>query len=172
MMKTWLAWLMVVVASLAWTGFGGLVFQLSNERAEYADALARSEEDSLRGDSAARLRTTVESTTQERAALESILDISILRAVEVIEQAGRAAGADDVAIGEATPISSATADLAGVSIVVNAKGSFTEVMRAITLFETLPIPATLDQFELEKMSQATTWRLTTRLRVLLAPAKP
>jgi hypothetical protein len=171
-MKSWLSMLMLFVAILAWTGFGGLVFQVESERTDYAEALSRSEEEATRGESAARLRASVESTEAERAALESILNISILRAVEVIEQAGRAAGASDVRIGEATPVSGASEKLAAVSVVVNASGSFTTIMRAIALFETLPIPATLEQFELEKIDQTNTWKLTARLRVLLASTTP
>lgn len=171
-MKSWLSILMLLAAIVAWTGFGGLIFQVANERADYAEALSRSEEEATRGESAARLRTSVESTEAERAALESLLNISILRAVEVIEQAGRAAGASDVRIGEATPVSSEAGKVATVSIVVNASGSFATIMRTIALFETLPIPATLQQFELEKIDKANTWRLTVRLRVLLASTTP
>lgn len=170
-MKIWLSIIMILVAVLSWTGFGGLVWQLREQRAEYASALERSKEDALRGESAARLRSSVESSETERAAIESLVDISILRAVEVIEQAGRAAGASDVSIGEATP-SSAPEGLSAIVIVVNASGSFSTLMRAIALFETLPIPAALEQFELQKIDQTNTWRLTARLRVLSAPSSP
>ncbi|MFZ2886742.1 MAG: hypothetical protein WA021_02895 [Minisyncoccia bacterium] len=166
-----LAWIMVFVAVLAWTSFGGLVRQLSNERIAYAEAESRSKEEALRGEGAARLKATVESTETERTALESLVSISILQAVEVIEQAGRAAGASDVSIGEATPSANAPKDLSAVTIVVNASGSFAAVTRAIALFETLPIPATLEQFELDRLEKEKTWRLTARLRVTMAPSQ-
>lgn len=170
-MRTWIAISMVCVALLSWSGFGALVWQLSVARAEYASALERSKEEALRGESAARLRTSVEGSVAEREALEQLVSVSILRAVEVIEQAGAAAGASNVTIGEATSVGTSNG-LASISIVVNASGSFGALMRAIALYEALPIPATLEQFELEKLNAQSGWRLTARVRVLTTSTTP
>jgi hypothetical protein len=167
-MRLWIAICMLAVALLAWSGVAGLVWQLSVQRADYASALERSKAESLRGESAARLRSSVESTVAERQALEQLINVSILRAVEVIEQAGRAAGASDVTIGGATPAGTVQG-LPAVAIVVNASGSFGVVMRAVALYESLPIPASLEQFEIEK-TESGSWRLTVNLRVLTAPS--
>lgn len=168
-MKTyWLPFLVILVAVAAWAGYALLVVQLGREREAYAASLERTEQETLRGESASRLRATVQGTEAEREALERLVRVTILQAVEVIEQAGEAAGAKDVTIGQAAP-TSAPKDLSAVSIVVNAGGSFASLMRAVALFEVLPIPASLEQFELEKVGQSDSWRLTAHLRVLLAP---
>lgn len=164
------AWFMVLVAVAAWAGFGRLILQLDRERASYVAAEELSKQETLRGESATRLRATIQGTEAERAAIEGLVGLTILQAVEAIEQAGEAAGANDVAIGEATP-TNAPQGLAAVSIVVNASGSFGSLHRAISLFETLPIPAKLEQFELAKEEQSNSWRLTARLRVLYAPTQ-
>jgi hypothetical protein len=167
-MKTWTAIMMVCVALVAWGGFGALVWQLSIARADYASTLELSKENALRGESAARLQTSIDATVAEREALEQLVAVSILRAVEVIEQAGAAAGASNVTIGEATPTGTSEG-LSIITIVVNASGSFGALMRAVALYETLPIPATLEQFELVKLSEERSWQLTARVRILTAP---
>ena len=159
---------MVVVAIVAWCGVGGLVLRIASERADYAEALSRTEEESLRGESATRLRSAVESSRAEREAIEKVFAISVLQAVEVIEQAGRAAGARNVAIGDASP-TAGPADLTAMDVVVNADGTFAALSRAIALFETLPIPAALESFEMEQGEQGDTWQLTARMRILLTP---
>jgi len=157
----------MIVAILAWTGFGFFVQSIASDRAEYADTLSRTEQDSVRGDSAARVRSTVESSIDERAALERIFSISVLDVVEIVEQSVAAAGARDVVIEDASSASS-VGDLSAVSIAVNAHGSFATVARAASLLETLPIPASLESFEMEQLKGGNDWRLTARLRILMS----
>ncbi len=157
---------MIVVAVLAWTGFGLFVQRISSDRAEYADALSRAEQDSVRGDSAARVRSTVESSVDERAALERLFAISILEAVEIVEQAVAAAGARDVVIEDASS-SSSEGDLSAVTLVVNANGSFAAISRAVSLLETLPIPASLEGLEMENIDDSNLWRLTGRIKIFM-----
>jgi hypothetical protein len=153
------------IAVALWAAFGALVWQLGLERAAYAEGVERTKQESIRGESTARLRASVQGTEAERAALESLVQITILQAVEAVEQAGEVAGASNVEIGEASP-STAPEGFSAVMIVVNASGSFAALTRAVSLFETLPIPAKLQQFELVKAEQQNAWRLTARLNVL------
>ena len=85
-----------------------------------------------------------------------------------VAQAGRAAGAGDVAIGDASP-SAGPADLTAMDVVVNANGTFAALSRAVALFETLPIPASLEAFEMARVERTDTWQLTARLRILMTP---
>lgn len=165
-----IAWSMMFLALLLWAGFGALVLQLGNERAAYAAGLEQMKQDALRGESAARLRASVQGTEAERAALESLIQVTILQAVEVIEQAGEAAGAGSVEIGEANP-TTAPDGFSAVTVVVNATGSFAAMMRAVSLFEVLPIPAKLQQFEMMRDEQSNAWRLTARLHILQGPSQ-
>lgn len=166
-MNSWLAGTMVIVALLAWGGFALFASQIASDRADYAEALSTSEQESLRGDSAARLRATMESTVEERADLERILALNVLQAVEIVEQTMREAGARDVVTQDASA-GSDIGDVSAVSLVVNATGSFAALSRAIALLETLPIPASLEGLELESVDGGS-WRLTARLRILMAP---
>lgn len=164
------AYLSFGIALMLWAVFGYLVWSLYGERAEYVDAAVQAQQAEVRSQSSARLRATVHDTEVERASLESLLDLTILRAVEILETTGRQAGATEVSIGEATPAPvGKDATLTSVSIVVNMEGSFASLMRALSLYETLTVPSTMDQFQLEKIEN--TWRATARMRVFLTSAQ-
>lgn len=162
------AWFSFLVSLMLWGLFGFFVWSLYDERLEYVEAASVAQESELRGQSASRLRATVQDTESERAALASLLDVGILRAVEIIETTGRQAGATEVTIGEATPMTlsgTVPAGLTSVSVVVNLQGSFSSIVRAISLYETLTVPSNLEQFEMEQLGSA--WRATVRVRVYL-----
>ena len=162
-----------LIALALWGLFGFLVWSLYAERAEYAKAQTAAGAAELRGESASRLRASVRDTENERAAIENLSKMSILRAVEIIEATGRQAGATEVSIGEATPLPPAKdmpAGLTAVVIVVNASGSFASLMREVSLYETLAMPSSLEQFELEKTGGS--WSSTARIRVLLSLETP
>jgi hypothetical protein len=166
------AWGALIIAIALWGGFGLLVRTLYAERTDFTKAQATKEQDALRGESAARLHATVQDTASDRASIESLLSMSILNAVEMIETTGRQAGATNVSIADATPIagSPAAKDLTPYSIVVNAGGSFSSLMRAASLYETLTIPSILEQLELERVDKS--WKSTAHLRVLLTSKTP
>jgi len=169
-MKPLVATFFLMIAIAALSGFGFLVWMLDRDRVAYAEAVIRAEEESLRGESAARLRSTIQGSEEERAALENVLQITILDAVETIESAGKQAGASSVTIGEATPISSTPNGISRVSVVVNAEGTFPALMRAVQVYESLPMPSKLEQFEITKADKI--WRLTARIRVTMAGPAP
>lgn len=163
------AWLSFLLSLVLWVVFGYLVWSLHGERAAYVEAAANAQEAELRGQSASRLRASVQDSEVERASLERLLDLTILRAVEMLETTARQAGARDVSIGEATPQGGSATALTSVSVVVNMQGSFSAIMRATSLYETLTVPSTLEQFEMAKMDDA--WRATARVRVYLSSAQ-
>lgn len=156
-----------LVALALWGAFGFLVYDLNGARAELALAQTEAREESLRGESAARLRATIQDTEAERAALESVVKVPILTAVEAIESAGKKAGATEVSIGNASPTGAGMPEgVMAVSVVVNARGSFAALIRTLRVFETLSLPSTVEQFELEHVDNA--WRFTARLRLIVA----
>lgn len=163
------AWLSFLLSLALWAVFGYLVWSLYGERAEYVEAAANAQQAELRGQSASRLRASVQDSEVERASLEGLLDLTILRAVEILETTGRQAGAKDVTIGEATPQGGSATSLTSVSVVVNLHGSFSSLARAISLYETLTVPSTLEQFEMQKVDDS--WRATARVRVYLSSAQ-
>jgi hypothetical protein len=163
------AWVSFLLSIALWGAFGYLVWSLYDERVEYVEAAANAQQAELRSQSASRLHASVQDSEVERASLEGLLDITILRAVEILETTARQAGARDVTIGEATPQASSATVLPSVSVVVNMQGSFTSLVRAVSLYETLTVPSTLEQFQMEKVDDS--WRATARVRVYLSSAQ-
>ncbi len=164
-----MSWSAVLAAMFLWGAFWFFDRELQNERFRYADVLATQAEEGVREEMLARLRSTVNDTVNDRADIEKLVSVRILDAVQIIEQSAQRAGATGVAIGEASPLPSTANAPKGIAtyvIVVNAEGSFASVMRTISVFETLTIPATLTQFTLEKGEK--TWRLTARLTLLIS----
>ena len=171
MRTTLIAITSLVLAILLWGVFGYLVFALPRERAEYEDALVVSAQEAVRAESSARVKAIIQDTEVERAALFSLLQVPLIDAIKIVEDAARAGGARSVSIGEATPVSVKTTSPAAppttrVAVVVQSQGSFAALMRTVSLFESLTIPATLDGFDLEKAEEG--WRLTARLTIAVA----
>lgn len=160
--------LMVLLAAAAWCGFAALAWQISNERFQYAELSLRAEAAAERGESAARLHTLVQSTAPERARLESVVGVSILDAVEMIERAGNESGIS-VTINEATPLGTTPQGLSTVGVALAAEGSFPALMRTLSLLEVLPFPATIEQFDLTKSDK--NWRLSARLKIITSDKK-
>ena len=165
-MNAFIVWGTVGIAVLLWGGFGFVVYTLQNDRAEYASAVSAFAAESLRDESANRLRAAVRDSVAERAALGTIISLSLLDTAETIESAGRDAGATNVAIGEATPIGKPVQNLTQYQFVVNASGSFVSLVRAVTLFESLSIPASVEKFEISKTEK--TWHLVAHIRTTLS----
>lgn len=169
MQQRLITWGMLLVSFSLWGIFGFMVWNLYGERRAHAEASVTASQEATRGESASRLRAAVQSTEAERASLDSLLNISILRAVEILETTARQSGATEASVGEASPTPPAATDpqgLMSVAIVINASGSFTALMRALSLYETLAVPSVLEQFEIEKVDK--TWRSTARVRVYLS----
>ncbi len=168
-MKSFFAWGMLGLALVAWGGFGFLVYDLYAERAAYARDSLAFEEESLRGESATRLRSVVRDTEAERNALTSVISVPLLDVAEMIEAAGNDAGATNVSIGEATPLPKPPKNLSIYTFVLNANGSFATLMRTVILLESLPVPTKIERFEISKSDK--TWRLTARINATIALRK-
>jgi len=164
-----ISWGLLALALAAWGAFGYAVITLHAERVAFAQETADAEAQSSRQEGVARLRATIQASEVERAALESVVAVSILKAVETIEKAAAQAGATDIKTNEATTLSTSPQGLSTVSIGMNAEGSFASLMRTASLLEMLPIPSTIERFEITTTEKA--WRLTTRITVTIAGEK-
>lgn len=160
------AWALLVLAFVAWGGFAYLTQLLGAERVEYADLAAVSAQDGERQETASRLRSVVQSTEVERAALEGVVGIPLVDAAETIEASVRSAGVREIQISGASAQQGASKDISSVSVGVSGVGSFTSLVRAVLLLEQLPLPSMLEQFEIAKNENE--WRLNARVRLTLS----
>lgn len=162
-----LGWLGFTTALLLWGLFGFLVWTLYIERAEYVSAESTTSEEAIRGESASRLRATVQGTVTERESLIQLVNLSVLQVVEILEKTAQEAGARDISVGNVTPGSEPVrpGEPNTITVVINAEGSFVTLNRLLSMYETLVIPSSLEQFEMEYVEK--TWRLTVRVRALI-----
>lgn len=163
-----LSWTVLLIGLMGWGVFAyGIVF-LGQERAAYAAALEQRGHDSIREETQTRLRAVVRDSASERAALSAIVDYSVVDAVEAIEGIGAAAGARSVTISQAVPQQLKEKGYSAVIVQAQARGTFESLVRAVALFEVLPMPTVVEQAEWEKTSNG--WIVNVRLRVILATA--
>lgn len=163
---TWLALSSIVLAVAAWGAFVYGTMLLGSEREAYAVALEDKGRDEIRAEVRTRLRATVRDTEAGRNMLDSMTQYSIVEAVEAIEAAGGAAGVRNISISQAYPQETTAKNVSAVSVLARAEGSFTSLLRAVSLFETLPLPSVIEQMELQELEEG--WALNVRLKVLLA----
>lgn len=161
-----IAWFVLLLSLASWGGYVYLLQTLSADRAAYATALEEKKQEELRQQSTTRIQAAVRDTEVERAALDALIKVPIVDAVDIIEAAGRAAGARSVSIGGATPAGSTAKELSPVSVIVNVEGTFPALMRALSLFERLPIPSVVEQFDVRSTENG--WALSARVKLLIA----
>lgn len=171
MRTTIIAIMSLLLALVLWGVFAYLVLTLPRERAQYVEALTVSSQEAVRAESASRVKAIIQDTEVERAALLSLLQVPLIDAIKIVEDAARAAGVRTVTIGEATPVAAKSPSPAAppttrVAIVVQAEGTFPALVRTVSLLETLSIPSMLDGFDMEETKDG--WRLTARLTLAVA----
>lgn len=123
-----------------------------------------------------RIHALARDTNTERAKLDDLARVDLTEMLESIEQVGRDAGIS-VEIGQAvyTPNSKFGSNVRSVLFVVEGKGSFSKVIHAVALFESLPVPSFVEEMEFEmipegvsgsKKSSAGVWNLVMRIRFI------
>lgn len=174
----WSAWGMLALVVLLWCAALYAAYRLSDMkndllllRADAAQALEKSA-------AAARVSALVSQTAAERQELSARTQLDLLHVVDMIEAAGKDAGVS-LNIGNASPLSGSRDALPGtltpVAFVVQADGAFSNLVRAVALLETLPLPVALGDVEWERESSASgrrTWHLTAHLTVFTSTETP
>ncbi len=115
------------------------------------------------------LHNLAPSTADNTANLNSLLNVDVLGIASDIEDAGKASGAATVigaASSQSVKVSGAT-DLHTLEFIVTASGTFSQVMRAAQLFESLPLASTIEELDFSHQSSGTpAWQLSARIKVL------
>ncbi len=148
-----LAYLLLPLALLAWTGVVLFAWHIGARETEHADALTLAQQSSTQHDSSVRIHAFVQESAPARAKLDSILEIDIVSVANMIASAGKAAGVNvklSGALPEQAPLPKPGGpQLQAVGFSVQADGKFAALMRAAELFETLPIPASLTRIDIQ-----------------------
>ena len=169
------SWASILAAMLAWGGvvsFAWTILEMQVARAALSGDLDQA---AAKQTVAARARALARETTEERVALERSARVDVLSAVNTIESVGVSAGVT-VHVSDARTESSIAGNpggltLSAIGFVVTAEGTFTGLMRALLLLETLPLPTVIEEVELarppiDETSGNVPWHLNVRLRLL------
>ncbi len=167
---TLLSWTTLVVALCAWGLVGYSVWTIMNGKEARASANISSEQAALRQTTSLRVHALARDTKEERAALDAYANHDVLSIVNTIEQVGKDAGVEiDMGQGLA-PGDSPTSAVHTISFIVEARGTFADVMHAATLLHSLAIPSKVEGMDFELVTEGggskSFWRLTTRMEVL------
>lgn len=173
-----LAVLSLLGAIAAWGLVGYVATKTGDDRAALNARFEEISRGSSQRDAAIRLRALALSSAQERAALDQVVPSDISTIVAAIDATGKNSKAA-VQIGTAAPVelpASAPSGLHAVEFVVQASGSFSDVLQSAYLFSELPIPARVTEIDFEQLPSTGSsrakapWQLTLRLQVLTTAA--
>lgn len=171
MRTTYISWLLVLLASLAWGG----VFFLSQYIMQQHDALAsiliQAQDASARSATDLKMHAFARDTKASREALDSATRVDLLAAAHLLEQAGSDAHVP-VHIGTVTSDPARGRKMIPVVLSLEASGTFAELMRLMSLLGTLPVASTLETASLARSASTdphdAPWILSTRIRILTA----
>src|SRR3989344_2866512 len=142
---SYLSWLTLAVAIVLWVGVGFAAWTISHEESARTVRMTQEEEESIQQAAMLRLHMLARETRGARTELENIAHRDVVEILDLIEGAGRDAGIS-VKIGESLSADSTSdAPFGSATFVVEASGTFAQVVHAAALFESLPAPSSLPQ---------------------------
>lgn len=172
---TYIAVILLVLAVAAWTGVVYFAQSIQQQESDLASAAQSQEQTSDAQTSSVRLHALAQDSAAESATLDSVLGSDVASIVSTLQATGKSAGVD-VTLSGALPESAPSADAAAsqinaIGFVVEGSGTFTALMRVAELLETLPLPSSVQQLDLQRVNDSsgaptTTWHLNAYLRVL------
>lgn len=165
-----LSWGTVFVAFLLWVAVFWTLWRLLDIESAWVVRAADVEQVAAREVALSRLRSLARDTKEERGALKERVSVDVIRAVDVIEDAGEASGVElkiGGAVAENVPGARASSPTRSLALVISAQGTFSRLVHVLALLETLPIPSELLKVELRKVSGSKSdWTLSTRVLVI------
>lgn len=169
---SYLSWALLALSLIAFVGVGYFA------KAVLAEAHVRAAMASDAGQAVARksyndrLRSIAVETEAERMRLDTLAGRDIVSIVDTVERAGEVAGipltvSSALSGGEGEELPGGSR-LRPVIFVLDAEGSYTKILRTISLLENLPLPSLLDEVSITRSGQEGSgqqWRASVRLRV-------
>ena len=120
--------------------------------------------------SSLQLVSMARDTKDVRSRLDALVRVEVVSMVDTIDTVGKDAGVF-IQIGQAIPESAKNGPLRSVTFQMSAEGSFAALSRAIALFETLPIPSSVEQVRFTYTGGSDSgakgrWHMSARLRIM------
>ena len=170
MTRTFISAIVLCLLALAlWGAYAYVVMTLRSEREAYATLLSDAEMKETRERAVTRLRGSVRDTKDEREAIEDMTAVDVIQAVSTIEAVGEATRSL-VRIDGATSGSS-NEHVRTIVVSVTMEGGLSALLEALTILETLPFPAIVENVDLVgDKTKKDAWSARLRVRFITTSA--
>lgn len=161
------------LALLAWSIVGYFAWTIrADENTRAADA-RDAQLTAVKNAQAIRTHALVADAVPDGAKLKELLNVDVISTSYMIEGVGRAAGVK-MRLSDAQPEGEVGTDILpqrAVGFVVTADGKFSELLHAVRLLETLPVPSSVTRLDIERAPKSPDtpsglWHLNVHIRVV------
>ncbi len=171
--RTSTAILVLGLAFLAWGIVGYFAWTINSDENKRAADARDAQLTAVKNAQSVRTHALVVDAAPDNAKLKELLNVDVVSASYMIEGVGRAAGVK-MRLSDAQPEGEVGTDilpLRAVGFVVTADGKFPELLHAVRLFESLPIPSSVTRLDIERAPKSPgtpsgLWHLNVHIRVI------
>lgn len=169
-----LAWAAAVLALLAWIFIVWFAMDLQSMEDQRLSGAKLSANASGQQSKASALHAELQETAAARAQLESLINVDPTTLGTTVAQAGKSAGINLQIQNAAPEASTANSPTQAFDFSVNGAGSFAQVLYALEFLETLPVPSSVQNFQLIHApagvsGASSAWQLNAGVRIITAP---
>ncbi len=173
---TYISWGLLALAILAWAAVGLFAWTIQGDESAQAIDIQATQQSSTAQTSEIRMHALAQDTASNRSALSALLNVNIVSIVNMIQASGKANGVDakvSNALPETLPFNTSGPNAIGaVGFTVEATGIFSALIHVAQLLETLPIPSSLDELDIQETPSLTgtpatgEWQMNASVNVL------
>jgi hypothetical protein len=163
--------LVLVLAVAAWVGVWFMFSDISGRLNSQTQLLSRAAVKNAQQQNAVETTALAADTAAERASLDGEVATDVVGIANQIQNAGKAAGVTtDIGSASTNGATNMTSSTTELVFVVQSAGTFAQVWRAAQLFETLPLPSSVQELDFSQSpsdaGKSSIWQLTAHIEVL------
>src|SRR3989344_1658563 len=163
------SWIALAAAVALWVCVGYFVWTTFSASSERLSKLAATDQEVTKYTDVLRLRTLARETQDARARLEGAVSADVVEIIDSVDALAQDVGIP-IKVGQALSSSDISSPVHAATSVEEGAGSFAQVLHAVALLESLPIPSFLEELYLELLPAApgkkSLWHLVARIRFL------
>lgn len=177
--STYTAYGILLGAIAVWVVVGFLIYLIQIGQAEYAAQVQDEIDQSDQASSDALLHVVAGGNIERSQQLDALVATDVPTIIDAIRAVGTASGVA-IKISAALPgnVPKNQKDIHAVAFVIESTGSFAELMRTLALFESLPLPSSIDTVDLSQVTDdsasashsARSWHMNLKMQVLTMAA--
>jgi len=169
-----LALTLLILALLSWAAVAYFDLVISGDESQYQADVQAARQSFTEQNSSVSMHAVVQDTAASRAQLDALLSSDVTTIANKLRGVGQSTGVS-VKLGGALPENGpvggapATSNIQAVAFSLEADGSFAALMRTEALIEALPLPSSIERFDIQRASDSgATWHMSVSIRVLTA----